>query len=149
MLEFIAIHRLPFVVLFAILLTALVWRGGWRTRLMGTASGVMAGSAVVMIAILFNASQLWWLPPNQQTPLNIDVPSLLKPVVEPIEAIAAGQLHVEAALVAMKFFAYYTISAVVAMIVITCLMIWQYMEFRHEVHFVRQALKNNPQLLNK
>lgn len=149
MLEFIAIHRLLFVVIMAILLAGPFWRGGWRSRLMGAAAGIMIGSAVVMVAIVFNATELWWLPPDQQTPLNFDVPSLLDPVVAPVEAIAAGQLHLQAAVVAIKYFAYYTVAVVAAMIVIIALMIWQHFEFRRDVRLVRQALKNNPQLLDK
>jgi len=147
MLQFIAMHRLPFVVLLALILAALLWRTGWRSSLMGAAAGVMIGSAVVMIAIVFNATELWWLPADQQTGINFDVPKILDPVVAPVEAIATGQRHVEAALVAMKFFAYYTIAVVVAMIVIVTLMIWQYIDFRRDVSWVRQALKKTPQLL--
>ena len=147
MLEFIAMNRLPFVVLSAILVALLFLRGGWRSSLMGAAAGVMMSSAVVMVAIIFNATELWWLPPDKQTPLNFDVPSLLDPVVAPIEAISAGQLHVEAGIVAMKFFAYYTVAVVAAMIVIIALMIWQYIDFRRDVRVVRQVIRDNPQLL--
>lgn len=147
MLEFIAMNRVPFVVLFAILVALLFLRGGWRSSLMGAAAGVMISSAVVMVAIIFNATELWWLPPDKQTPLNFDVPSLLDPVVAPIEAIGAGQLHVEAGIVAMKFFAYYTVAVVAAMIVIITLMIWQYIDFRRDVRLVRQVIRDNPHLL--
>lgn len=147
MLEFIAIHRLPFVIIIALLLAALFWRSGWRNSLMGAAVGVMIGSAAVIVAIVFNATQLWWLPADRQTPLNIDVPSLLNPVVAPVEAIAAGQLHLEAAVIAMKAFAYYTAAVVVAMVVVILLRAWKDIEFRRDVQFVKKALKNNPQLL--
>jgi len=100
-----------------------------------------------MVAIIFNATELWWLPPDKQTPLNFDVPSLLDPVVAPIEAIGAAQLHVEAGIVAMKYFAYYTVAVVAAMIVIITLMIWQYIDFRRDVRLVRQVIRDNPQLL--
>jgi len=147
MLEFIALNRVPFVVLSAILVALLFLRGGWRSSLMGAAAGVMISSAVVMVAIIFNATELWWLPPDKQTPLNFDVPSLLDPVVAPIEAIGAAQLHVEAGIVAMKYFAYYTVAVVAAMIVIITLMIWQYIDFRRDVRLVRQVIRDNPQLL--
>lgn len=147
MLEFIAMNRVPFVVLSAILVALLFLRGGWRSSLMGAAAGVMISSAVVMVAIIFNATELWWLPPDKQTPLNFDVPSLLDPVVAPIEAIGAAQLHVEAGIVAMKYFAYYTVAVVSAMIVIITLMIWQYIDFRRDVRVVRQVIRDNPQLL--
>ena len=147
MLEFIAMNRLPFVVLSAILVALLFLRGGWRSSLMGAAAGIMMSSAVVMVAIIFNATELWWLPPDKQTPLNFDVPSLLDSVVAPIEAISAGQLHVEAGIVAMKFFAFYTVAVVAAMIVIIALMIWQYIDFRRDVRVVRQVIRDNPQLL--
>lgn len=147
MLEFIAIHRLPFVIIVALLLAALLLRTGWRNSLMGAAVGVMIGSAAVVVAIGFNATQLWWLPIDRQTPLNIDVPSLLDPVVAPVEAIAAGQLHLEAAVIAMKSFAYYTALVVVAMTVIVLLRAWRDFEFKRDVQFVKKALKNNPQLL--
>jgi len=147
MLEFIAMNRLPFVLLFAILVALLFLRGGWRSTLMGAAAGVMISSAVVMVAIIFNATELWWLSPDKQTPLNFDVPSLLDPLVAPIEAIGAGQLQVEAGIIAMKSFAYYTVAVVAAMIVIITLMIWQYIDFRRDVHLVRQVIKDNPQLL--
>lgn len=146
MLEFIARNRLPFVLLIAALAALLLIRGGWRSSLMGAAAGVMISSAVVMVAIIFNATELWWLSPDKQTPLNFDVPSLLDPVVAPIEAIGAAQLHVEAALVAMRSFAYYTVAVVVAMIVIVILMIWQYVDFRRDVRLVRQVIQDNPQL---
>ncbi len=147
MLEFIAIHRLPFVIIIALILATLLLRSGWRNSIMGAAVGVMIGSATVVVAIGFNATQLWWLPTDQQTPLNIDVPSLLDPVVAPVEAIAAGQLHLEAAVIAMKAFAYYTAAVVVAMIVVILLRAWKDIEFRRDVQFVKKALKNNPQLL--
>lgn len=147
MLEFIAIHRLPFVIIIALILATLLLRSGWRNSIMGAAVGVMIGSATVVVAIGFNATQLWWLPTDQQTPLNIDVPSLLDPVVAPVEAIAAVQLHLEAAVIAMKAFAYYTAAVVVAMIVVILLRAWKDIEFRRDVQFVKKALKNNPQLL--
>lgn len=147
MLEFIAIHRLPFVIFIALVLAALLLRSGWRNSLMGAAVGVMIGSAAVVVAIGFNATQLWWLPADRQTPLNFDVPSLLDPIVAPVEAIAAGQLHLEAAVIAMKAFAYYTAAVVVAMVVVILLRAWKDIEFRRNVQFVKKALKNNPQLL--
>jgi hypothetical protein len=147
MLEFIAIHRLTFVIIIALILATLLLRSGWRNSIMGAAVGVMIGSATVVVAIGFNATQLWWLPTDQQTPLNIDVPSLLDPVVAPVEAIAAGQLHLEAAVIAMKALAYYTAAVVVAMIVVILLRAWKDIEFRRDVQFVKKALKNNPQLL--
>jgi len=116
---------------------------------MGTAAGVAIGSFAVMVAIVFNVTELWWLPPDQQTPLNFDVPSLLDPVVAPVEAIAAGQLHIQAAVIAMKFFAYYTIAEFAATIVIIALMIWERFTFRRDVRFLRQMFKDNPQLLDK
>ena len=147
MLEFIAMNRLPFVFLFAILTALLFLRGGWRSSLMGAAAGVTMSSSVVMVAIIFNATELWWLAPDKQTPLNFEVPSLLDPVVAPIEAISVGQLHLEAGIIAMKFFAYYTVAVVAAMIVIIALMIWQNIDFRRDVRVVRQMIKDNPQLL--
>ena len=147
MLELIAMNRLPFVILFAILLALLFLRGGWRSSLMGAAVGVMISSAIVMVAIIVNATELWWLARDKQTLLNFDVPSLLDPVVAPIEAIGAGLQHVEAGIVAMKFFAYYTLAVVGAMIVIIILMIWQYVDFRRDVRLVRQVIRDNPQLL--
>ena len=149
MLEFIAMNRLPFVLVIAILAALLFVRGGWRGSLMGAAAAVMISSAVVMVAIIFNATELWWLSPDKQTPLNFDVPSLLDPVVAPIEAIGAAQQHVEAGLVAMRFFAYYTLAVVAAMIVIVILMIWQYVDLRRDVRLVRQVIGDNPQLLIK
>ncbi len=148
MLEIIARQRLPFVILFSVIMVAAFWRGGWRSRLMGAAVGTMTGSAVVMVAILFNTTQLWWLPPGKQTPLTFDVPELLHPIVAPVEAIAADQLHLQAAVVAMQNLAYYALAVVVAMIVFNGLMIWKYIEFQRDVRFVRQVLKNNPRLLD-
>lgn len=147
MLEFIAMNRMPIVVLSAIVIALLFVRGGWRNELMGAATGVMISSSIVMVAIIFNATDLWWLPKDRQTPLNFDVPALLDPVVGPIEAISAGQLRVEAGMIAMKSFAYYTVAIVAAMIVIIVLMIWQHLDFRRDVRLVKQVIRDNPQLL--
>lgn len=149
MLEFIAMNRLLFVLLFALLVALVFVRGGWRSSLMGAAAGVMMSSAVVMVAIIFNATELWWLPPDKQTPINFEVPSVLDPVVAPIEAMGAVQLHVEAGIVAMKSFASYTVAVVVAMIVILGLMIWQHTDFRRDVRMLKLVIRDNPQLLNK
>jgi len=144
MLEFIAIHRLPFVVVVAALLAIFSWRGGWRSRLMGLAAGVMIGSGIVIAAIMLNATQLWWLPPAEQTPTKFDVPDLLKPLVAPIEALAVDQLHFKAGLVAMRFLAYYTVSLVAAMILFVVLMIWQYISLQHNVSLLMRERRTKP-----
>lgn len=147
MLQFIAFHRLLFVAVISALLAGLFWRRDWRNGIMAASGGVVISSAIVIVAIAFNATQLWWLPANRQTPLTFDVPSLLKPLVAPIEAIAADQLHVEAAIVASKSAAQYALALVAAAIVFFILAMWKNLSFRREVRYVSQALKNNPQLL--
>lgn len=149
MLQFIAMQRLPLVALTSIVVAGIFWRNGWRSSLMAAAIGTMISSAVVMIAIMLNLTDLWWLPADKQVPLHIDVPSFLHPVVAPVEILAADQLHLQAAIIAMKFFAYYTLAVVGAMIIVIILMIWKYIDFRRDVQFVRRALENNPHLLDK
>lgn len=147
MLELIAMNRLPFVVVFITVAALLGVRGGWFSAVMGAATGAMISSAVVMVAIIFNATKLWWLSPEEQTPPDFDVPSLLDPVVAPIEAIGIAQQQVEAGLVAMRSFALYTVAVVAAMVVIVVLLIWQQIDFRRDVRLVKRVLADNPELL--
>jgi len=144
MLEFIAIHRLPFVVVVAALLAVFAWRGGWRSRFMGLAAGVMIGSGIVIAAILLNATQLWWLPPAEQIPPKFDVPDLFKPIVAPIQALAVDQLHLKAGLVAMKFLAYYTVSLVSAMLLFVVLMISQYFSLQRNMRILMRERETKP-----